>query len=221
MRAIAPHRMGGAAWDNPSMRINTTKSIIIEMKRPPKPLAPSFYARNVLTVARELIGTTFLVDGVGGVIVETEAYQEDDPASHSFNGQTERNAVMFGPPGHIYIYLSYGMHWCANIVCSEGGHASAVLLRALAPVAGIERMEERRGLTKRVLLCSGPGRLCQALGLTRAQNGLALDAPPFELLAGQESPPVVIGPRIGISKAVERPWRFGWAGSRFLSKRFA
>lgn len=183
-------------------------------------LPPSFYARDVLAVARDLIGVTLLVDNVGGVIVETEAYDRDDPASHGFRGQTPRNAVMFGPPGHIYIYLSYGMHWCANIVCGEIGHASAVLLRAVEPVAGIERMEERRGLTKRVLLCSGPGRLCQALGLTAAQNGLAIGRPPFELRRRHEDPPVIAGPRIGITKAVERPWRFGWEGSKFLSKKF-
>lgn len=183
-------------------------------------LPSSFYARDVLALARDLIGVTLLVDGVGGLIVETEAYDRDDPASHGFRGQTPRNAVMFGPPGHIYIYLSYGMHWCANIVCGEIGGASAVLLRALEPMAGLERMEERRGLTNPRLLCSGPGRLCQALGLTRRQNGMALDHPPFELLPRQQEPPVITGPRIGITKAVEQPWRFGWSGSKFLSKKF-
>jgi len=183
-------------------------------------LLPSFYTRDVVDVARDLIGVTLLVDGVGGVIVETEAYDKDDPASHGYRGQTERNAVMFGPPGRLYIYLSYGMHWCANIVCGEEGQASAVLLRALVPQAGIERMEERRGMVARSLLCAGPGRLCQALGLTRAQNGLRVDEPPVELRAGDESPPIAVGPRIGLTKAVEQPWRFGWAGSKFLSKRF-
>jgi DNA-3-methyladenine glycosylase len=183
-------------------------------------LPASFYNRNVLQVARDLIGVTLLVDGVGGVIVETEAYDRDDPASHTFRGQTPRNVVMFGAPGHIYIYLSYGMHWCANLVSGEGGRASAVLLRAIEPLAGIERMEERRGVTKRTLLCSGPGRLCEALGLTGEQNGLALTLPPFELQHRREDPPIVAGPRIGITKAVERPWRFGWDGSKFLSKKF-
>jgi DNA-3-methyladenine glycosylase len=184
------------------------------------PVSPSFYARDVITVARDLIGVTVLVDGVGGIIVETEAYDRDDPASHTFRGQTPRNGVMFGPVGHIYIYLSYGMHWCANIVCGEGGRASAVLLRAIEPIAGIERMEERRGLANRALLCSGPGRLCQALGLSGEQNGMAIAAPPFELRERQFVPPIAVGPRIGLTKAVERPWRFGWSGSRFLSKKF-
>ncbi|CAM5777204.1 putative 3-methyladenine DNA glycosylase [Labrys miyagiensis] len=183
-------------------------------------LSSSFYARDVLDVARDLIGVTLLVDGVGGVIVETEAYDRDDPASHSFRGQTARNAVMFGPPGHIYIYLSYGMHWCANVVCGEYGRASVVLLRAIEPIAGIERMEERRGVTKRALLCSGPGRLCQALGLTGVQNGLALAHPPFELWRRAADPLIATGPRIGITKAVERRWRFGWDGSKFLSRKF-
>lgn len=180
----------------------------------------AFYRRDVLAVAEDLIGMTLLVDGVGGVIVETEAYDRDDPASHTFRGPTPRNAVMFGPPGHIYIYLSYGMHWCANIVSGEPGRASAVLLRALEPTMGLDRMVQRRGLANPALLCSGPGRLCQALGLTGNQNGLALIQPPFELLRRSHEPPIVIGPRIGISKAVERPWRFGWSGSKFLSKKF-
>ncbi|MDT3379981.1 DNA-3-methyladenine glycosylase [Labrys neptuniae] len=180
----------------------------------------AFYRRDVLAVAEDLIGMTLLVDGVGGVIVETEAYDRDDPASHTFRGPTPRNAVMFGPPGHIYIYLSYGMHWCANIVSGEPGRASAVLLRALEPTVGLDRMAQRRGLDKPTLLCSGPGRLCQALGLTGSQNGLALTQPPLELLRRSHEPPIVSGPRIGISKAVERPWRFGWSGSKFLSKKF-
>ena len=136
----------------------------------------AFYRRDVLAVAEDLIGMTLLVDGVGGVIVETEAYDRDDPASHTFRGPTPRNAVMFGPPGHIYIYLSYGMHWCANIVSGEPGRASAVLLRALEPTVGLDRMVQRRGLDNPALLCSGPGRLCQALGLTGSQNGLAAGA---------------------------------------------
>jgi DNA-3-methyladenine glycosylase len=180
----------------------------------------AFYRRDVLAVAEDLIGMTLLVDGVGGVIVETEAYDRDDPASHTFRGPTPRNAVMFGPPGHIYIYLSYGMHWCANIVSGEPGRASAVLLRALEPTMGLDRMAQRRGLANPALLCSGPGRLCQALGLTGSQNGLALMQPPFELLRRSHEPPIATGPRIGISKAVERPWRFGWSGSKFLSKKF-
>ncbi|WP_448951088.1 DNA-3-methyladenine glycosylase [Labrys neptuniae] len=183
-------------------------------------LPASFYCRDVLTIAQDLIGMTLLFDGVGGVIVETEAYDRDDPASHTYRGQTARNAVMFGPPGHVYIYFTYGMHWCANIVCGEPGRASAVLLRALEPVAGLERMAQRRGLANPAQLCSGPARLCQALGLTGSQNGLALTQSPFELLRRTKEPTVVAGPRIGITKAVERPWRFGWSGSKFLSKKF-
>lgn len=163
---------------------------------------------------------TFLVDGVGGVIVETEAYDQDDPASHSFRGPTPRNAVMFGPAGYLYTYFTYGMHWCANIVCAEAGHASAVLLRALEPVAGLDRMAERRRLLNPALFCSGPGRLCQALGLNGGHNAMALTQPPFMLLPRREEPPIIAGPRIGITKAVERPWRFGWQGSKFLSKKF-
>ena len=171
-------------------------------------------------VARQLIGATLLVDGVGGLIVETEAYDMSDPASHSFSGPTPRNAAMFGPPGHAYVYRSYGIHWCLNFVCGEVGHGSAVLIRAIAPVARTEVMQARRGMEGMRLLCSGPGRLCQALGITRKHDGLPLDAPPFELWPAAHSVDVVAGPRIGITKAVDVPWRFGLAGSPFLSKRF-
>lgn len=173
-------------------------------------------------VARQLIGMRLLVDGVGGVIVETEAYDRDDPASHSFSGPSERNAAMFGPPAHIYVYRSYGIHWCMNLVCREAGHGAGVLLRALAPTDGLERMRARRGLDDVRLLCAGPGRLGQALGIDRSFNGMRLGEPPFALLPaapGLEAK-VVTGPRIGISKAVDQPWRFGLAGSRFLSRPF-
>ena len=171
-------------------------------------------------VARQLIGVTVLVDGVGGRIVETEAYDHTEPAAHTYNGPTPRNFSMFGPPGRTYVYRSHGLHWCLNFVCREAGHGAGVLIRALQPLAGLEQMRARRGLDDPRLLCAGPGRLCQALGVTRAHNNLALDAAPFALLARDHAEPVAVlaGPRIGISKAVELPWRFGLAGSRFLSK---
>ncbi|MDB5886996.1 MAG: DNA-3-methyladenine glycosylase [Polaromonas sp.] len=174
------------------------------------------------SVARQLIGMRILMAGVGGVIVETEAYDGEDPASHSFSGQTARNAAMFGPPGRIYVYRSYGIHWCMNFVCREAGHGAGVLLRALEPTHGLDQMRDRRGLADTRLLCAGPGRLGQALAIDRSMNGMRLDQPPFALL---ESVPglqrtVVAGPRIGISKAVDQPWRFGLAGSPYLSRPF-
>lgn len=173
-------------------------------------------------VARALIGVRFRVGGVGGLIVETEAYDREDPASHSFGGATPRNAAMFGPPGCAYVYRSYGMHWCLNFVCREAGHGAGVLIRALAPTDGLDLMRQRRGVEDVRLLCAGPGRLGQALGIDRSLDGLPLDHPPFELLAPEPglAIPVVAGPRVGISKAVEQPWRFGWAGSPFLSRPF-
>lgn len=180
-------------------------------------LGAAFFERPALELAPQLIGCTFLVAGVGGRIVEMEAYDEAEPASHSYGGRTERNAAMFGPPGHAYVYRAYGIHWCVNFVC-ESGRASAVLLRALAPTHGRDTMSTRRGVDDVRLLCSGPGRLCQALGIDRAHDGKPLDAPPFELLQGDERPAVTAGPRIGISKAVELPWRFCEAGSSYLSR---
>ena len=168
--------------------------------------------------ARMMIGWSISLDGVGGRIVETEAYHYRDPASHSFSGPTPRNSVMFGPPGVIYVYRSYGIHWCMNLVCGDAP-GSAVLLRALEPTEGVAAMAERRGAADLRRLCSGPGRLCQALGVSIAHNGLRADAAPFRLAPGP-SAGIVIGPRIGISKAVDTPWRFGEAGSRFLSKPF-
>lgn len=178
-------------------------------------LAASFFARPPDRVARDLIGCVLLVDETGGLIVETEAYAPQDPASHSFKGPTPRNAVMFGPPGRVYVYRSYGIHWCLNFVCESG---SAVLIRALEPTRGLEIMQHRRGLRDRRLLCSGPGRLCQALGVTAAQNGLPLDAPPFSLGPRTAATSVATGPRIGISKAVDLPWRFAQPDSLFLSR---
>jgi DNA-3-methyladenine glycosylase len=181
-------------------------------------LPQAFFARDVVDVARQLIGATLFVDGVGGLIVETEAYHHEDPASHSFRGRTARNASMFGPPGHAYVYLSYGVHWCLNFVSGREQTGSAVLIRALEPTAGIETMRGRREARELRLLCSGPGRLCQALGVSRTHDGAPLDAPPFALLAPTEPAPVAVGERIGISQAAERPWRFGLAGSPFLSR---
>jgi DNA-3-methyladenine glycosylase len=181
-------------------------------------LPKDFFARSVHEVAPDLIGVTLLVDGVGGPIVEVEAYDHEDPAAHGYGGRTERNASMFGPPGHAYVYRSYGIHWCLNFVCEAEGSASAVLIRALEPVHGLDAMRERRGHDDPRLLCAGPGRLCQALGITRAHDGLALDEPPFELVAREAEPQIAAGPRIGITKAADRPWRYGIAGSRYLSR---
>ncbi len=161
-----------------------------------------------------------MVNGAGGVIVEVEAYHHTDPAAHSYNGPTPRNAVMFGPPGYAYVYRSYGIHWCLNFVCEREGSASAVLIRAVEPMAGIAAMRRRRGVADERALCSGPGKLCEALGVTHRHNGLPLDRAPFELRAREREPQIVTGPRIGITKAVEKPWRFGMKGSRFLSKPF-
>src|SRR5664280_2304368 len=168
------------------------------MPLPPK-LRRSFFDRPVLKVAPELIGATLLVDGVGGRIVEVEAYHHTDPAAHSYRGPTDRNAVMFGPPGVAYVYRSYGIHWCLNFVCEEEGSASAVLIRALEPVAGIAAMRRRRGVTDERLLCSGPGKLCEALGVTHRHNGLPPDRAPFELRAREGNADIVRGPRIGIT----------------------
>ena len=177
--------------------------------------------RDVHEIAPELIGARLLVAGVGGTIVEVEAYDHEDPAAHGYgNRRTARNASMFLPGGHAYVYRSYGIHWCLNLVCGDEGEASAVLIRALEPTHGLERMRERRGLDDLRLLCSGPGRLCQALGVTRDHDGLPLDRPPFELTPRSRPVGIVRGPRIGITKAVEQPWRYGLAGSRYLSKPF-
>jgi len=181
-------------------------------------LRREFFARSVHDVAPELIGATLLVAGVGGVIVEVEAYDHEDPAAHGFRGKTARNTSMFGPPGHAYVYRSYGIHWCLNFVCENAGVASAVLIRALEPTDGLETMRARRGVADDRLLCAGPGRLCQALAITREHDGLPLDEPPFELRAREREQEVVQGPRVGITKATERPWRYALAGSRFLSR---
>jgi DNA-3-methyladenine glycosylase len=187
---------------------------------PLRSLKRPFFARSVHEVAPELIGATLLIDDVGGRIVEVEAYHHTEPAAHSYGGQTPRNAVMFGPPGYAYVYRSYGIHWCLNFVCEAEGSASAVLIRALAPTVGVAVMRRRRGLENERLLCAGPGRLCEALGISGADNGRALDAAPFAIYARTEPIEIAAGPRIGITKAVELPWRYGLKGSRFLSKPF-
>ena len=183
-------------------------------------LTRSFFDRSVHEVAPDLIGATFLVCGVGGLIVEVEAYHYTEPAAHSYAGPTVRNAVMFGPPGHVYVYRSYGIHRCVNFVCEAEGSAGAVLIRALMPTAGLAAMRRRRGINDERLLCAGPGRLCEALAITDAHNGAALDKVPFRVFARTAPVKIVSGPRIGISKAVDLPWRYGWAGSRFLSRPF-
>jgi DNA-3-methyladenine glycosylase len=178
----------------------------------------AFFARHPVLVARDLIGWLLTLDGVGGRIVEVEAYHHEEPASHSFSGRTPRNGAMFGPVGHAYVYRSYGIHWCLNLVCGERP-GSAVLIRALEPTEGLAVMAERRGLSEPRALCSGPGKLCQALAVTRAQDGLALDLAPFAMAPGKNAE-IVTGPRIGITRAADLPWRFGEAGSRFLSRPF-
>jgi DNA-3-methyladenine glycosylase len=177
--------------------------------------------RNVHELAPELIGAELYVDGIGGRIVELEAYDHEDPAAHGYgNKRTPRNAAMFLAGGHAYVYRSYGIHWCLNFVTGEEGESSAVLIRALEPLEGLDTMRARRGLDDVRLLAAGPGRLCQALGVTKEHDGLPLDAPPFDLRPRREPVEVVVGTRIGITKAVERPWRYGLAGSRFLSRAF-
>ncbi len=177
----------------------------------------AFFSRPALAVARDLVGTTLTIDGAGGIIVETEAYEPDDPASHSYGGPRNRNRAMFGPPACAYVYRSYGIHWCLNFVCLPG---HAVLIRALEPDAGMETMALRRNTGQRRLLCSGPGRLCQALSVDGSMDGLPLDRPPFSLTLPAGETTVATGTRIGITRAADRPWRFGLAGSSFVSRRF-
>jgi DNA-3-methyladenine glycosylase len=185
-----------------------------------KPLKRAFFDRSVHKVAPDLIGATFLVDGVGGIIVEVEAYHHTDPAAHSFRGPTARNRVMFGPAGFSYVYRSYGIHWCVNFVCEEEGSASAVLIRALQPTHGIPLMRRRRSLHDERTLCSGPGKLCEALGITFEHSELPLDKPPIALHARVGKADIVTDIRIGITKAIDLPWRYGLNGSKFVSKRF-
>jgi DNA-3-methyladenine glycosylase len=181
-----------------------------------------FFARHALTVARDVIGVTLLVKGVGGIIVEAEAYDHTDPASHCYEGKrTAHNASMFGPAGHAYVYRSYGVHWCLNFVCGTEPMGGAVLIRALEPTDGIPVMRRRRGDFAMRQLCAGPGRLTQALDITVALDGKPLNEKPFLLLPRKTSADIAVGPRIGITRAMELPWRFGLKGSPFLSRRFA
>jgi len=176
-----------------------------------------FFAREAAIVAPELLGAKFLVNGVGGSIIEVEAYHPTDPASHSFRGPTPRNGAMFAGPARVYVYRSYGIHWCVNFVCAN---ASAILIRAIEPTDGLGEMRERRGLDDIRTLCSGPGKLCAAMAITKALDGKMLTGAPFRLVLAAAPAAVAVGKRIGITKAVEVPWRFGIAGSRFLSKPF-
>ncbi|MBB3934454.1 DNA-3-methyladenine glycosylase [Aureimonas phyllosphaerae] len=182
------------------------------------PRSDEFFAQDAVSLAAALIGCELYLDGVGGRIVETEAYRAGDAASHSFRGETLRNRAMFGPIGRAYVYRSYGLHWCLNIVCDGTEPGSAVLLRALEPLAGLDAMGRRRGLDEPRLLCAGPGRLTQALGIDAGHDGLAIDEPPFLFRQAAAPGPVGVGPRIGITKAIDEPWRFGLAGSRYLSR---
>ena len=182
-------------------------------------MSAGVFGQEIDALARALIGATLCVEGVGGRIVETEAYDAEDPASHSFSGPTRRNTAMFGPPGRAYVYRIYGAHWCLNVV---GGPrpGAAVLIRALEPTDGIARMRERRGVDDLRRLCAGPGRLCQALAVGSAHDGRPLDAPPFSLQLAVSTPPLAVGPRIGLTKAADAPRRYGWRGSPFLSRPF-
>ncbi len=183
-------------------------------------LERDFFDRSVHDVARDLIGCRLFFDGVGGTIVETESYERDDPACHAYVGLTDRTEVLFGPPGFAYVYLSYGIHSLLNAVCEPEGEAAAVLIRALEPTARLETMRARRGDRPDVELCSGPGKLTEALGIGLERNGADLAADPFLLLPPQPdwSGRIITGPRVGITKAVERPWRFSLEGSRFVSR---
>ncbi|HXI06279.1 MAG: DNA-3-methyladenine glycosylase [Bradyrhizobium sp.] len=198
----------------------STESGRVAVPAPGKPLKRAFFDRSVHEVAPDLIGATFLVGGVGGIIVEVEAYHQSEPAAHSYRGRTPRNQVMFGPAGFAYVYRSYGIHWCVNFVCEGAGSASAVLIRAVEPTHGLAAMRRRRGVDDERALCSGPGKLCEAMGITIAHSELPLDKPPIALFARKQKPEIAIGIRIGITKAVELPWRYGLKGSKFLSKPF-
>jgi DNA-3-methyladenine glycosylase len=221
---LAEHARYGQ--QSPGFPSDSTK--MVQNPKPPgeapirlgKALKRSFFDRSVHEVAPDLIGATLLFNGVGGLIVEVEAYHHTEPAAHSYRGPTPRNQVMFGPPGFAYVYRSYGIHWCVNFVCESEGSASAVLIRALEPTHGIATMRRRRHLKEVRALCSGPGKLTEALGITIEHNALPLDQAPFSLHARVGSVEVVAGVRIGLTKAIDLPWRYGVKASQFLSKPF-
>jgi len=189
----------------------------MEDLHPGAALPRDLFNADAVLVARRLVGTWLQVGPTGGIVVETEAYRQDDQASHSFRGETARNRAMFGPPAHAYVYRSYGLHWCFNIVCLRG---SAVLVRALMPVLGVDIMRDRRGLEDIRRLCSGPGKLCAALGIDPGLDRQPIDRPPILVAEGLADVETVAGPRIGITRDVDRAWRFGLAESRFLSRAF-
>jgi DNA-3-methyladenine glycosylase len=204
----------------PQNRTSSTGAPAAPVPKLGRLLKRSFFDRSVHEVAPDLIGATLLVNGVGGIIVEVEAYHQSEPAAHSYNGPTPRTLVMFGPAGFSYVYRSYGIHWCVNLVCEKAGSAAAVLIRALEPTHGLAQMRRRRGVDDERMLCSGPGKLCEALGITIKHSALPLDQPPYALHARTGQADIVSGVRIGLTKAVDLPWRYGLKGSRFLSKRF-
>lgn len=188
-----------------------------------QPLPRRFFAREAPGLARALLGCLLVHDGPGGRaagrIVETEAYDETDPASHSYRGLTPRTRVMFGPAGFLYVYFSYGVHWCANVVAGRDGYGAAVLLRALEPIAGIELMATRRRTADPRFLCRGPGRLAQAMGITGGDNGVDLTHGRLFVARDEATrPEIMVGPRIGITRAADKPWRFSVAGSPFVSR---
>ncbi|HVE80724.1 MAG TPA: DNA-3-methyladenine glycosylase [Candidatus Dormibacteraeota bacterium] len=185
-------------------------------------LNEELYSQDAVTLAQNLLGCELVhktPDGItAGIIVETEAYRQDDEASHSFNGQTPRNSIMFGAGGRAYVYFTYGMHYCMNVVCGGEGFAEAVLIRALEPIEGTELMKRRRNTDDIYNLCSGPAKLVQAMGITREHNGRTLSAKDFYIKPRRFAPEVSASPRIGISQAIDKPWRFFVTESKFVTK---
>ena len=216
-------------WRSPGFACAARLRYTGDVIEPARPILPQeFFTRSAVDVARDLIGCTFLYGGVGGRVVETEAYRQDDPACHGYRGRTARNAVLFGPPGHLYVYFTYGMHFCGNVACEPEGVGAGVLLRAIEPLAGVDAMATRRGTSEPRLLCAGPARLAQALGIGREQNGLPVWLPPLAFLGrpgapagphgwSRRPPRIVATARIGVDDT--KPWRFVDADSPLLSRR--